>query len=211
MRSMVSFSDMMETPINIRFKDSLKELEQLLEDIRDENKPSLKQLEQYEIFPRESMEDNIYSVINKEQLSLRIVLMNVPTLASNVSKIFETLLIPYRVKIDAGAMLLTQSFDLYPYHASKNSSLKLDNDIIRDADDIQRLMSQLGWPYDGYSEKLHNNAHFIEMCIDNQEERFGLSSNSHFNFAELCYVEMYISCDQPLVKQWHEGIGDIKD
>ena len=201
---------MLDTPINIRFKKTLIELEQLLKDIKNENKIACNELEKFEIFPRRAFQDAMYSVVKSDQLSLRIVLMNVPTLASNVSKILACLLIPYQLEIDAGAMLFTPSFDLYPYHASKNSALELENYIIRDADDIQTLMYQLGWSYDS-SDKLQSNARFIEMLIENQENRFGLLSNSKLNFAELCYVELYIYCNQDLLKRWHEGIGYIED
>jgi len=210
MHALFTFSSsMIESPINIRFKKTLIELEQLLNQIKNENKIASDKLEKFEIFPRLAFQDAIYSVIKSDQLSLRIVLMNVPTLASNVSKILACLLIPYRLKIDAGAMLLTPSFDLYPYHASRNSALELENYVIRDGDDIQMLMYQLGWSYDS-SEKVQSNARFIEMLIDNQENRFGIHSNSKFNFAELCYVELYIDCNQLLVKRWHEGIGYIE-
>lgn len=195
----------MEIPITTRFNSNLKALKLLIEEIRNENKTARTDLLDFEIFPERAIEDAVYDVINKDQLSLRIVLLNVPNLASNLSKVFETLLIPYKIKLDAGSLLLTQSFELYPYHASKNSALELDNFIIRDGADIHNLMSQLGWSLDS-SEKLQDNSRFIEMLIENQEERFGIHSNSKFNFAELCYVEIYIDCNQLLVKQWQQGI-----
>jgi len=183
-----------------RFQDSIKELKITLDEIRINNEPEMKALLKYEIFARRQIEDGCFTVERPGLVKLRVVLLCTNYLASNIFKVLEHIQIPYRLEIDGGSILQTRNFELYPYHASRNSSIETKNSIMREASDITTWFDEFGWQK---SDEAQPNSRFIQKCISNQEERFELMSNSKFNFAKLGYVELYIETSTSMIKQWN--------
>ena len=148
------------------------------------------------------LRDTIHSVTSKNHISLRISLFNCEELMENLSLVLQTLTIPYRIKIDMGYTAWTPDNDIYIFHPSRNSALDLPQIIIKDSDSIINLMKSIGWYYQLEPIEERDDSLLIQKTIDRHDALFSIYTTSKFRLGTIFFMEIYVSCDVPLLTAW---------
>ena len=185
------------------FKDCIPELKTITKNFRNENQSLVSEIEEMcPDVPKRLLNSAVYAVVSDNQVSLRISLFNTKNLVNHLSLILETLPIPYKIRIDLGYSCITPSKDLFFYHPSRSSCINPDNAVISNLESIEDLMTSLGWMYQPPTDYERDDALLLQKTIDRHDELFGLYTNSKFIMGNVYYMELYITCDIPLLDLW---------
>lgn len=143
----------------------------------------------------------IYS-IKPTFYNMRVTLLYSENIIMNISRVLESLVLPYSIKIDAGYAAKTPENTNYLFHPSRNSALDLPNVFMQEKADVDLFLNDLGWFYTPHKTAPRNDSKFYELLISKHDDLFKIYTHSHFVLHEVSHIDLYIQCSTALLEKW---------
>ena len=192
----------MEVNFTLKYEEMISRLKALVEKIRLENEPDIRFLMKEYNLGKTVVTDAVYHNLRQSRYNIRVVLLNTDNLVMNISNVLKTLIIPYQLKIDIGYNCLTLNNDYFNFFPSRNSSLDLEQWIIRHKNDLSFFMQEIGWDFTTDKFYKRSDNVIIEQAIGKHDDIFGLHTTSKMSFQFIYSIELYIECDRDLLLKW---------
>ena len=191
----------MEQDLRKRFHQSVVDVTRLISKFADENEATIKELKKADKDFPEYRKDSVYSVVKPGNVSLTIHLLKCDNLIHNLSQIIGSLILPFTLKINVGYSCLTVEGDTKVFIPTRYTALKLKQNIMRQLDDVDEFLKELGWTYQATPDS-YSNDELVKQIIATHDERLGWFSNSNFSMGSIYYLVLYIQCNSTLLSEW---------